>query len=187
MTDSVIAFFENERASSLCIRSNHQVLHSRTRGHGAMGSNRRVLPRNDARVAQVLGISSNENGDSKPKVQYRGLEKLPQGKPSTLATQGQQYEGPFFRLWKSLLSACTSDSEMHALQYLKDHMRGTSYERPWQGAELHIEDDPKPIRPMLAWLKQRFYSSMPPMLRTSNAQRRRIGSAINWGKRDTSS
>lgn len=106
---------------------------------------------NDARVAQVLGISSDENGDSKPKVQYRGLEKLPQGIPSTLATQGQQYEGPFFRLWKGLLNTCTSDSELRALQYLKDHMRGTSYERPWQGAELHIEDDPKPIRPMLAW------------------------------------
>ncbi|MDM8164168.1 DEAD/DEAH box helicase [Collinsella intestinalis] len=106
---------------------------------------------NDGRVAELLGMKNQEEVSSEPKVQYRGSTELFNGPSMTCVQQGTRHEGPFFRLWKELGNSCSSTLEYASIQTLKEAMRGSSYEHPMQSAELMLEGDDEPVRPLLTW------------------------------------
>lgn len=106
---------------------------------------------NDEKVAEILGIASQDTEPAETKVKYRGSAELFLGPTLEIVDRGTQHEGHFFRLWKELMASHASNVESQALKLLKDEMRGSAYEHPLLGAKLALQGDDSPISPLLTW------------------------------------
>lgn len=106
---------------------------------------------NDNRVAQILGMDCDSDDPIVSKIRYRGKQELFLGPTLSIASEGNRFEGPLFRLWNELTQSCSNAQELADLQVLKSNMRGNAYERPYQHAVLELQDDPAPIQPLLIW------------------------------------
>lgn len=106
---------------------------------------------NDAKVAETLGITTQDAEPAETKVKYRGSAELFLGPTMVVVDRGTRYEGHFFRLWKELMASHASNVEFQALKLLKDAMRGSAYEHPLLGAKLALQDDNDSISPLLTW------------------------------------
>lgn len=106
---------------------------------------------NDGVVAKALGLPVDEGDSLEPKVRYRGERELFTGPSLQVIERGAKHEGSMFHLWNRLVNACSSSTEVNSCRYLKEKLKSSAIERPYQDALLLLEGSEDPIKPLLYW------------------------------------